>query len=387
MVRLSDVVQVSAGQGAPKKGEFSDDGLPFVRAGSLANLLNGGTEDDCEHVSEHIASKRKLRLYPKDSILFAKSGMSATMGRIYRLRKPSYVVNHLAVLLPTGKYDPAYLAYWLLRYPPSGLIQDPAYPSIRLSDISDLRVPDIALDEQRRIAAILDKADDIRRKREQALSMADDFLRSAFLEMFGDPASNPKGWPVGTIRDLLTEAKYGTSKKADVASGQFPILRMGNLTYEGGWKMADLKYIDLDETEKKKYLVQCDDILFNRTNSKELVGKTAVFDLDEPFAFAGYLVRARTNENADPYYVSAYMNSNHGKTSLRAMCKSIVGMANINAQEFQNIAIALPPVGLQKEFRRVVEATKKTKAINNTALAEAGALFASLSQRAFRGEL
>jgi Type I restriction modification DNA specificity domain len=164
---LGDVVDVSAGQPAPKPNEFADEGIPFIRAGSLDHLLNGGTEADCEKVPENTAKALRLRLYPKDTVLFAKSGMSATLGRVYRLKRPSYVVSHLAALVPKGAYDPAYLTYWLRRYSPSHLIKDPAYPSIRIPDIEQMQVPKLPMSEQRRISAVLDKTDGIHRKREQ----------------------------------------------------------------------------------------------------------------------------------------------------------------------------------------------------------------------------
>ncbi len=175
---LGSVVKVSAGQPAPKANEFGVAGKPFIRAGSLKNLLNGGPLSDCERVGDTTATRRQLRLYPKDTIVFAKSGMSATLGRVYRLVEPAYVVSHLAALVPIGMYDSTLLTYWLRRNPPSHLIKDAAYPSIRISDIEKLQVPELALEEQQRITAILNKAEGIRRKREQALALADDLLNS-----------------------------------------------------------------------------------------------------------------------------------------------------------------------------------------------------------------
>ncbi len=258
---------------------------------------------------------------------------------------------------------------------------------ITLDFLKSLEIPLPPLDEQKRIAAILDKADAIRRKRQQAINLADDFLRGVFLDMFGDPVTNPKGFPIGTIRDFVETANYGSSGKASETEGEYPMLRMGNITYEGGWDFTNLKYIDLNEKDKPKYLTQKGDLLFNRTNSKELVGKTAVFEEDNPMAIAGYLIRVRTNELGNNYYLSGYLNSAHGKKTLVGMCKSIVGMANINAQELQNIKILLPPIELQNEFQNIVKATKhklKTFDKSNELLNDN---FNSLSQKAFAGEL
>ncbi|OJS98783.1 restriction endonuclease subunit S [Marinobacter nauticus] len=257
----------------------------------------------------------------------------------------------------------------------------------RPAGVELIEIPLPPLAEQKRIAAILDKADAIRRKRQQAIQLADEFLRAVFLDMFGDPVTNPKGFPLGTIRDLVESANYGSSAKASEAVGDYPILRMGNITYEGAIDMTDLKYIDLTDKEKPKYLAVKGDLLFNRTNSKELVGKTAVYDRDDPVAIAGYLIRVRTNEKGNSHYISGYLNSAHGKATLQNMCKSIVGMANINAQEMQDIPLIIPPLSLQNRYRDIVVSTKEKLAAHQAALNANNELFNALSQKAFSGQL
>ncbi|MES9818707.1 MAG: restriction endonuclease subunit S [Candidatus Thiodiazotropha sp.] len=319
MVPLSEVCDITAGQSAPQDSDaFGPEGHPFIRAGSLNALTNGGSENDCEHLTEKKAQQYRMRLFPKDTIVFAKSGMSAKIGRVYRLKAPAYIVSHLAAVTPGKDVDPSYLQRWFERNPPSRLIPNEAYPSIRTSEIGALKIELPKKSEQKRIAAILDKADAIRRKRQQAIQLADEFLRSVFLDMFGDPGTNPNNWPMGTIRELAADVRYGSSSKAG-AKGKFPILRMNNITYTGSWNFDDLKYINLSEKDQAKYLVHQGELLFNRTNSKELVGKTAVYRETSPMAFAGYLIRVRTNELANPEYISAYLNSRHGKLTLESM--------------------------------------------------------------------
>lgn len=251
----------------------------------------------------------------------------------------------------------------------------------------NFEIPLPPLVEQKRIAAILDKADAIRQKRQQAIALADQFLRSVFLDMFGDPVTNPKGFPQGTIRDLVESANYGSSAKASEDTGHYPMLRMGNITYQGRLDLSDLKFIDLHDSDKDKFLVRKGDLLFNRTNSKELVGKTAVFEEDNPMAFAGYLVRIRTNKLGNNYYLSGYLNSAHGKKTLSNMSKSIVGMANINAQELQNIRIPLPPIELQNRFESIVKETNHRLLKHEKSRCKLDILFASLSKKSFAGQL
>ena len=253
--------------------------------------------------------------------------------------------------------------------------------------VEKIQVPLPPLDEQKRIAAILDKADATRQKRKQAIGLADEFLRSVFLDMFGDPVTNPKGFQIGTIRDIVSTVNYGTSGKASETDGEFPILRMGNITYKGGWDFSDLKYIDLDDKSQVKYLASKNDLLFNRTNSKVLVGKTAVFNESTPMAIAGYLIRVRANDLGNPWYISGYLNSSHGKQTLLNMCKSIVGMANINAQELQDIKILLPPVELQNKYETIVKEVNSRVSRHHESVKKLQALFNALSQKAFSGQL
>ena len=247
-------------------------------------------------------------------------------------------------------------------------------------------IPLPPLSEQKRIAEILDGAEALRSKRRAALALLDELTQSIFLDMFGDPVSNPKGWDVGCIRDLLESASYGTSEKS-AAVGEFPVLRMNNITRTGRMDFTDLKYMNMKPSEHDRYLVRSGDVLFNRTNSAELVGKTGVLRGKEKMAFAGYLIRLRTNVANDPEYLSAFLNSDYAKKMLRGMCKSIIGMANINATEIQDMSIALPPKTLQRSFAARINDIEKMRAVIRKSLMKFDQLFASLQHRAFRGEL
>ena len=286
------------------------------------------------------------------------------------------------VLAPRIECDLKYF-YHALR---ATRIPDAGY-SRHFKFLKETKLPVPTLSEQKRIAAILDAADALRAKRRETLTQLDTLLQSTFLEMFGDPLRNTKGWEMGKVGDLLESANYGTSKKAHPEIGAYPVLRMNNITYEGGWNLSELKYIDLTDKEATKHLVHKGQILFNRTNSKELVGKTAVYRLNKPMAFAGYLVRGVANEHANPEYIGAFMNTPHIKLFLRSKCKNIVGMANINAKEFQAIPIPKPPIDLQNRFATIVQSVEQQKSRLRAHLDELDTLFASLQARAFAGEL
>ena len=125
---------------------------------------------------------------------------------------------------------------------------------------------------------------------------------------------------------------------------------MNNITYNGELDLTDTKTIDVPDEELDKCTVRRGDLLFNRTNSKELVGKTCVYNRDEMMVLAGFVVRVRLNDRALPEFVSAFMNTDFSKQMLLGMCKAAIGQANINAQELQNIGIYIPPLQVQKDF-------------------------------------
>ena len=252
--------------------------------------------------------------------------------------------------------------------------------------VAQIRIPLPLLPEQRRIAEILDKADALRAQRRAALAQLDTLTQSIFLAMFGDPATNPKGWPIETIGELLESASYGTSEKAE-AIGEFPVLRMNNITRRGEMDLSDLKYMYLDETQRERYLVRAGDVLFNRTNSADLVGKTALYRGGTPMAYAGYLIRLRVKPDTVPEYLAAFLNTAYTKRLLRGMCKSIIGMANINATELQSIRIAKPAIAVQHRFAKCLAAVERLKDAQRALLSEHDNLFSSIQSRAFAGGL
>lgn len=185
--------------------------------------------------------------------------------------------------------------------------------------------------------------------------------KARFVEMFGDPILNPRGWDIVTIGDVIIDIRYGTSKPA-AEGGKYPYLRMNNITVDGQLDLKDLKYIDISYDEIEKCVVRKGDILFNRTNSIELVGKTAVFDLPEEMVIAGYIIRVRLNEKKMlPCFLSQYMNLEAIKDILRSMAKGAVNQANINAQELQRIKIYMPDMQLQKQFVEFKQQIDKSK--------------------------
>lgn len=248
--------------------------------------------------------------------------------------------------------------------------------------------PKRSLAEQKRIALILDKADAIRHRRHEVAQLTDQLIPGIFYEMFGDPARNPNGFDERPFDEVIADTQYGTAVKANTERRGIPVLRMNNITAEGTFDLADLKWVELVPDEFEQFTVRPGDLLFNRTNSRELVGKTGVWKQAEPFAFAGYLIRVRFDADAVlPDYVSAYLNSSYGKQMLYARAQPSINMSNISATMLRRLTLLVPPLPLQQDFVRQVDSIAPLREAHKVRQLEAGRFFDSLVQRAFRGEL
>lgn len=166
-----------------------------------------------------------------------------------------------------------------------------------------------------------------------------------------------------------------------------PILRMNNV-HEGVMRFGDIKHIELPSNERARLLMREGDILFNRTNSKELVGKCAVFHSTEEYVYASYLIRVRTNDViADPDYVAFVINGPIGRQQIDGLSRQIIGQANVNSQELRSLRIPLPPLSIQKQLVAEVTAAREHIAAERAAAAKLAADTAREVEEMILGQL
>ena len=318
------------------------------------------------YFSKEVASKDKstYKIVPRG--YFAYNPSRINVGSVdWQKYEDRVIVSPLYVVFGVSdRLDRQYLLHYLKSDMMLSFIKEYATGSVRdnlkLADLGKFPINLRPVEEQRQIAATLDKIDELIAKRRQQLDKLDELVKSRFIEMFGVYPANPMGWEIGTIRDIVTEVRYGSSRPA-VDGGKYPYLRMNNITYGGELDLSDTKRIDIPDNELDKCTVRRGDILFNRTNSKELVGKTCVYDRDEMMVLAGFVIRIRVKDRILPEFLSAFLNTDFSKQMLLGMCKTAIGQANINAQELQNIGLYLPPVELQRRFVQFKKETDKSK--------------------------
>ena len=341
-----------------------------------------------DYFGKEVASKDKstYKIVPKG--YFAYNPSRINVGSVdWQRNEDRVIVSPLYnVFSVANELNQQYLYYYLksditlhhIKSIATGSVRD----NLKFDMLSEFKINLPNVNKQISIVNILDKIGMLICKQQIEIEKLDDLIKSRFVELFGDPIMNPKGWEVVTIGDITTEVRYGTSKPA-VEGGKYPYLRMNNLTIDGHLDLTELKYIDIPDDEIEKCVVRKGDILFNRTNSIELVGKTAVFDFPDDMVIAGYIIRVRLNTKMLPEVLSQYMNLEAIKDIFRSMAKGAVNQANINAQELQSIRVYVPDIELQKQFVEMKEQIDKSKVAVQKSLDETQLLFDSLMQKYF----
>ncbi len=382
---------------------------PMVRLGDVCGFLNGGTPSKTEEryysgtiplitgadigtnevtsarsfITQEAVNKSATNFVEKGTVLLvSRTGV----GKVAIAGMDLCFSQDITAILPEeSRLDKKYLCYFLksrasyFRYWQRGA----TIQGITRDVIESVEIQLFPLSSQKRVVETLDKSQEIIDGHKRQLEELDNLIKATYYDMFGDPAKNEKGWELSCIRGLVKNAQYGTSEKAFTQPSEYPILRMNNITYSGEWDFSDLKYINLSENDKAKYMVHKGELLFNRTNSKEMVGKTAAYRENYPMAFAGYLIKLTPNERSNNEFLSAFLNSEYGKLVLRSMAKCIIGMANINAKELGSIRIYVPPIDLQNRFAEIVIQIENQKALVKQSIAESQNLFNSLMSRYF----
>jgi type I restriction enzyme S subunit len=281
---------------------------------------------------------------------------------------------------------PKYFFYWLSSHPVQERITSVSEGTTGLGnlDIRFLRNMIIyypqELLKQKVIAEILSKVDDAIEAVENSIKTSELLKKSLMQnlitgklkpdgtwrsddEFYVDKKFGkvPKGWEVKKLKDLILFHQYGMNV-ASSDNGTVPMFRMNNIV-DGKIVDEPMVRVDISNNEFKKYRVEKGDILFNRTNSMDLVGKIGIFDMDGDYVFASYLIRIRSTEDNVPEYLNYYLNSYRGQTSLRAKATPAVSQANINAKSLVQTYVPRPPKETQTDIVRIIKFQESAQVI------------------------
>lgn len=407
--QLSDIGHIVTGKTpSTKEPRFYGGGIPFIKPGDLDH--SGPVISTEVYLTDD--GLAEVPALPPDSIVVTCIGNLGKVGITTKLSASNQQIN--AVVLDQG-VDPTYIFHYCKTLKP-WLESESSATTISIVNkgiFSTAPVPLPPLTEQTRIAQKLDellaqvdtlkaRIDGIpallKRFRQSVLAAAvsgrltEEWRSANFSKGVQESSitgcSEDFAWPVVRLGEVARDFSYGSSSKSQPI-GDIPVLRMGNI--QGGRLDWDDLVFSSDKEEIKKYSLQAGDVLFNRTNSPELVGKTAIYKGEQPAIYAGYLIRVRCGETLAPEFLNYCLNSPQGRDYCWQVKTDGVSQSNINAKKLADFRFCLPSVEEQKEIVRRVEQlfafADQLEAKVASAKSRIDHLTQSILAKAFRGEL
>lgn len=306
--------------------------------------------------------------------------------------------TELVPLLPANGLDRRYLAYFLRAPRTVARISDRTagarMPRADMDFVLGLQMPLPAIAEQYSIVDLLSRAEGIVRLRRQAQQKAAELIPAIFVDMFGDPATNPKGWTEHALGTVVEEFRYGTSQKSGEQG--YPTLRIPNVI-GNALDPNGMKLVAVSRAEADRIRLVDGDLLFVRTNGNpDNVGRSAVYNADalvragfdgNNCLYASYLIRARLDRRKmAPYFLQAFLSSSEGRKRIRSEARTSAGQYNINTQGLASVVVPLPTLELQTDFVRRCQPVTSLVELQTAAFRKATAALEGLLTRVFSGE-
>lgn len=363
--------------------EYWDGDIPWVTPKDLSELTTATISDTPRKLTAAGLAASSASLLPPGSVLFSSR---APIGHV--------AINTVAMATNQGfksfvpnpeRIHAPYLYWWLQanRTYLQGLGNGATFKEVSKAVVSRIEIPVPPISEQRRIAAILDQADHLRAKRRAALARLDGLTQSIFVDMFGDPAMNPKRLPVEAFGANVRSIRYGTGSPPPYVADGVPFIRATNVK-AGTVASKDLKFISpLDAQRISKCRLSSGNLVVVRSGvntgdcaiiPKEYDGACAAFDLIVDLAYE------------DAVYYNFLINSPFGKAQIARLSRR-AAQPHLNAEQLKSLEYIAPPSDQRAEFCRRISGIERLALLFSNSLSTLDHLFGSLQQRAFRGEL
>ena len=393
-VKLKDVCTFYTGTGFPTKYQGRERGkYPFYKVGDISKNAQAGNKylQLCDNfVDDEDVVAIKGNIIPSNTIVFAKIGEAVKLNRRAITETSCLVDNNVMGIAPDeSEMSLDYFYYFMRNFKMETLAESTTVPSVRKSRLEELKIQVPTLDIQEIICKKLNSTERIMVKRRQQLEELDMLIKARFVELFGDPNTNPHSYQTaefGTV--LIVEPQNGLYKPQSdyVTDGNgIPILRIDGF-YDG--KVTDfrtLKRLICSEDDIKRYELHENDIVINRVNSIEYLGKCGLIQgLVEKTVFESNMMRLHVDESKlNPCYISHFLCSQYIYQQILKRAKKSVNQASINQKDVQSFVICIPPIELQTQFADFVTQVDKLKVEVQKSLDKLQMLFDSLMQRYF----
>ncbi len=389
-VHLNEVARLESGHTpSRRRPEYWNGCIPWLSLKDIHELDGDYIYDTHDRPSQAGIDHSSARILPAGTVAFCRTasvGNAAILGR--EMATSQDFVNWVC--------GPDILPEFLLRALRTSSAffdaekQGTTHKTIYMPVVRRFQILLPPLPEQRRIAAILDKADAIRRKRRQAIQLTDKLLRSAFLDMFGDPVTNPKGWDVLPLADVgVVKGGLQVTSRRKGNPIEVPYLRVANV-FRDSLDLAQVKTIRVTERELARATLKEGDLLIveGHGNPAE-IGRASAWDGSiEPCVHQNHLIRVRLNRAlSEPRFMTAFLNSTGGRRQLTRFGKTTSGLNTISASNVKRTRVLCPPIQLQRGFSEIVDRIDRLNQKRRRVHSESDTLFNCLVHRAFSGSL
>lgn len=379
-----------------KTSDYVESGVPVLQGKNITN--DRFTWFDVRFISHPKASELKRSSVRVDDILIVKIGSigySAIVDHLSGFEFAIIPANLAKITIDRKIVDLKYLHHWLKSTEAKqyflSIASKTAQPALSLGKIKSLPVPLPPLPEQRRIAEVLDRVEELRAKRRAAIAHLSNIAQTIFLDLFGDPTLNPKNWNDTLTLSDVAEIASGITK-GRILNGQktreVPYLAVANVQ-DKHLNLSAVKTILASEDEIKRFKLEANDLLLTEGGDPDKLGRGSLWNNEiADCIHQNHIFRVRIQSNElTPIFLNWIVGSQRGKRYFLSQSKQTTGIASINMSQLRKFPMLMPPLPLQQEFARRIASVEKLKATHRASLAELDALFASLQHRAFRGEL
>lgn len=389
MARLGDICQFQSG-GTPRKDNknyFNGD-IPWITTVALnGNCI--GNESAIEWITTDAIQNSAAKIVPANSIMV---GTRVGVGKVAINQVPMSTSQDIISLLNIGeeKWDKGFLCKFIQSRHEylNAQARGATIKGIKIDVLAELSLPDLNYEGQKHIAAVLDKVSDLIALRKQQLAKLDELVKARFVEMFGNPVANDKGWERVHLSTCLESIDNGKSFvcKATARQGDWPaVLKLSAATY-GIYRPEENKAM-LDETQFiESAAVRAGDLLFTRKNTPELVGMCAyVNNTPNKLMMPDLIFRLNTKPECNKIYLWKLINHDLFRDSIEAIATgSAKSMSNISKERLLSLEIILPPYELQKQFASFVKQVDKSKLTVQQGLDKLELLKKALMQKYFK---
>jgi type I restriction enzyme S subunit len=391
-VPLAEVARLESGHTPSRRvaSYWNDGDILWLSLKDIRGLSSKYVIETADRPTMLGIENSSARILPQGTVALCRT---ASVGNVVILGRDMATSQDFVNWVCGPRLLPEYL-YWAFRSSEATFDlekQGSTHQTIYMPVVARFQVLLPPLDEQRRIADVLDRADALRAKRRAALAKLDVLAEAVFLDLFGDPLANTKGWPADRRLGEVAEIASGVTKGRKLngkPTREIPYLAVVNVQ-DRSLNLSTLKTIEATEDEIQRYRLIQDDLLLTEGGDPDKLGRGTLWKGELPECIhQNHIFRVRLiSRDINPVFLNWLVGSTRGKSYFLKSAKQTTGIASINMTQLRGFPILLPPIELQREFAQRIALVERMKEVQRASLAKLDKLFASLQHGAFRGEL